>query len=99
MEVHVEWLTGEPVIQHDFATDESFEREGGEHVEAEAEPGNVYHGIVGGEVVEDVALRERAEGEEAGEGHEEAGEHGDGGTVVRDAGEAVDGGRFEGAVN
>jgi hypothetical protein len=44
-------------------------------------------------------LGEGTEGEEAGEGHEEAGYHGDSGAVVGYLGEAVDGGGFEGAVD
>jgi len=56
MEIHVERFVGEPVVEHYFAADEGFEGEGGEHVEAETETGDVYHGVVGGEVVEDVAL-------------------------------------------
>jgi len=44
-------------------------------------------------------LGEVAEGQEAGEGHGEAGEHGDKGRVVCYAGEAVDGGFAEGAVD
>ncbi|KAM0134030.1 hypothetical protein ACHAP3_005747 [Botrytis cinerea] len=55
MQMHVEWVAGEPVVEHDFATDECFEREGGEHVETEAETGEVDEGVCGGEVVEDVA--------------------------------------------
>lgn len=62
MEVHVERLPGEPVIKHDFSTDEGFERESSEHVESETETRDVDHGVVGGEVVEDVALRKGAEG-------------------------------------
>ncbi|KAF4625824.1 hypothetical protein G7Y89_g12339 [Cudoniella acicularis] len=62
MQVHVEGFVGEPVIEHDFAADEGFEGEGGEHVEAEAEAGDVHHGAVCGEVVEDVSLGEGAEG-------------------------------------
>lgn len=54
--------------KHDFATDEGLERKGGEHIEAEAETGDLDGDVGGGgEVVEDVAGGERAEGEEAGE--------------------------------
>ena len=84
---------------HDLAADEAFERQGGEHVEAEAEAGNVDEDVVGGEVVQDVALGQGAEGKEAGQGHGEAGEHADGGAVVSDEGEAVEGRRAEGAVD
>ncbi|PQE07524.1 ribosomal biogenesis Gar2 protein [Rutstroemia sp. NJR-2017a BBW] len=99
MQMHVERVPGEPVVEHDFAADEGFEREGGEHVKAETETREIDEGVGGGEVVEDVAEGEGAEGEEAGEGHEEAGEHGYAGAVVGDAGEAVDGGGLEGAVD
>lgn len=56
MKIHVEWFTREPIIEHYFATNEGFEREGSEHVEAKTETGDVDHCIVGREVVEDVAL-------------------------------------------
>ncbi|TGO57430.1 hypothetical protein BOTNAR_0201g00160 [Botryotinia narcissicola] len=55
MEMHVEWFAGEPVVEHDFTTDKSFEGEGGEHVEAETETGEVDERVCCGEVVEDVA--------------------------------------------
>jgi hypothetical protein len=99
MKVHVERLAGEPVVEHYLPADESFEGEGGEHVQPETETGDVYHGVVGWEVVEDVSLGEGTEGEEASEGHKEASYHGDGGAVVGYFGEAVDGGCFEGAVD
>lgn len=69
MQVHVEGLAWEPVIEHHFAADEGFKWERGEHVEPEAEARDVHHGVVGGEVVKDVAFGLGAEGEEAGEGH------------------------------
>lgn len=92
-------LLGEPVIIHHLPADEAFEGEGGEHVEAEAESGDVDEDVVGGEVVEDVSLGEGAEGEEAGEGHGEAGEHADGGAVVGYERETVEGWGAEGAVD
>lgn len=46
MQVHVERFAGEPVVEHNFSADESFEREGGEHVEAETKPGDVDHYVV-----------------------------------------------------
>lgn len=91
MQVHVERIAGEPVVEHDLAADEGLEGQGGEHVETEAEPGNVHHDVVTREVVEDVTFGERAEGEEAGEGHGEAGYHGDGGAEVCHPGETVHG--------
>lgn len=99
MQVHIKRLGREPIVEHDFAADEGFERKSSEHVEAETEACNVDHGVVGGEVIEDVALGEGAEGEEAGEGHKEASEHGDGGAVMRHTGEAIDCGGFERAVD
>jgi len=87
------------VVFHDFATDEAFERQRGQHIQAEAEAGDVDEEVVGGEVVEDVALCQIAKGEEAGESHGEAGEHGDCGGVVRYAGEAVNRWFLEGAVD
>jgi hypothetical protein len=65
MQVHVEWLAGKPVIEHYFSTDESFEREGGKHVEAETETGYIDHGVVGWEIIKDVSLGEGTEGKEA----------------------------------
>ncbi|KFY14828.1 hypothetical protein V491_05889, partial [Pseudogymnoascus sp. VKM F-3775] len=53
----------------------------------------------GGEVVEYVAVGERAESEEAGEGHGEAGEEGDDCTDVGKEGEAAQGGCGEGGVD
>lgn len=47
----IEWFRGEIVVVYYFATDERFEGEGGEHVEAETETSEVYHGIGKGEVV------------------------------------------------
>lgn len=62
-------------MQHHLAADERFEGKGREHVESEAETRDVHHGVVGGKVVEHVTFSLGAEGEEAGEGHEEACEH------------------------
>lgn len=99
VEVHVERGVWVEVGKDDFATDESFEGQGGEHVEAETETGNVDHGVCGRKVVEHVALREGAKGEEAAKGHESAGNHGDEGAVVRDASKAINGRRLEGSVD
>ena len=50
------------VVGHHFAADETFQGEGGEHVEAEAQAGDLHDdGAVDGEVVEDVAGCEVAE--------------------------------------
>ncbi|KFY44107.1 hypothetical protein V494_01632 [Pseudogymnoascus sp. VKM F-4513 (FW-928)] len=59
-------------IHHYLAADEGFQGEGGEHVQPEAESGEVDEGRVG-EVVKHVAVGEGAESEEAGEGHGETG--------------------------
>lgn len=99
VQVHVEGLAGKVVVEHDLAADKGLERQGREHVEAEAQPRDVDHGVVGGEVVEHIALRLVAEGEEPGERHDEAGHHGHARADVRDLGEAVDGGLLEGAVD
>lgn len=80
------WLVrflGKPVVIHHLPTDETFKWQGSKHVKAKAESGDVDEDVVGGEIVEDVAFGEGAEGEEAGERHGEAGEHADGGAVVR----------------
>jgi len=99
MEVHVKGFRGEIVIEDYLAADEGFEGESGKHVEAETEASEVHHGVVGGEIIEHVALGQVAEGEEAGERHEETGDHGDAGAIMGYGGEAVDGGGFEGAVD
>lgn len=49
-------LVREIVERHDFAAHEAFEREGGQHVQAEAKSGNIDHQVVVRKVVEDVAL-------------------------------------------
>lgn len=82
MSIRLVGFLGEPVIIHHLPADEAFEREGGEHVETEAEPRHVDEDIVGGEVVEDISLGQGTKGEEAGKRHGEAGGHADGGTVV-----------------
>lgn len=66
-----------PVRQHDFATHKRLEWQRGQHVEPEAQPRNVDHAVVGGEIVEDIAEGLVAKGEEAGESHGKACEHGD----------------------
>ncbi|QSZ31574.1 hypothetical protein DSL72_001141 [Monilinia vaccinii-corymbosi] len=62
VQVHVEGFVVEPVVEHDLAADEGFEGEGREHVEAEAEAGEVDERVGGGEVVEHVAEGVGAEG-------------------------------------
>ena len=56
MQVHIERFAGEPAVEHYFAADEGFEREGGEHVQTKTEAGDIDHYVIGGEVVEDVSL-------------------------------------------
>lgn len=46
MQIHIEWLAGEPVVEHYLSAYEGFERQGGEHVQAETESGNVDHYVV-----------------------------------------------------
>ena len=99
MPPQVKGLVGVKVGDHDLAADKGLEGQRRQHVEAEAQAGHVDHGVVGREVVEHVAQRLVAKREEAAERHDEAGEHGDAGGVVRHAGEVVDGGRLEGAVD
>lgn len=66
MSIRLIWFIGEPVVVHDFSTDETFEWECREHIETEAEAGDLDHDVaLRGEVIEDVALCEVAEGEEA----------------------------------
>lgn len=99
MHVHVEGLPREIVVEHDLAADKGFERECCQHVKTKAESCEVHHGVIGGEVVEHVAKRLVAKGEETGEGDKHAGEHGDAGGEVGYFAEAVDGRGFEGAIN
>jgi len=99
MAIGIPRLTGEIVICHDLPTDKGLERQGSQHVQAEAEAGHVDEEPVRGEVVEHVALSVGAEGEEAGKGHDQAREHGHAGRPVGDAGEAVEGGLAQRAVD
>ena len=55
MPVGLVGLVWEPVVVHDLPADEAFEREGGEHVEPEAEARDVDDHVVAGEVVQYVA--------------------------------------------
>lgn len=99
VQIHVEGLAGEVVVEHDLTAHKGLERERREHVEPKTQPRHVDHGVVGGEVVEDVAERLVAEGEETGQGHQQASEHADARGVVRHFAEAVDGRGLEGTVN
>ncbi len=92
-------LLREPVVVHHLPAHEALEGQGSEHVEAEAEARDVDQDVVGGEVVEHVALGQGAEAEEAGQSHAEAGEHADAGAVMRYEGKAVDRWSAEGAVD
>lgn len=65
MPVRVVMFVWKPIVVHYFPADESFEREGGEHIEAEEETCDVDHEIISGEVVEYVAERFVAEGKVA----------------------------------
>lgn len=94
-----EGAIGIEVRLHDLAADESLEGHGGEHVEAEAEAGDVDHGVVAAEIVEHVAEGLVAEDEKAGQRHDEAGHGGGSHGVVRHAGEVVNCRGFEGAVD
>lgn len=60
---------------------------------------NVDQHVVLGEIVEDVPLRPVGEDEEAGYGHAETGDDGEGSRNVCYAGEAVEGGCAEGTVD
>ena len=99
MQVHVKRLAREPIVEDDFAADKGFKWEGSEHVESETKTGDIDHGVVRGKVVKDVAFREGAEGEEAGESHEQACQHRDGGAIMSYAGEAVYSGCFQGPID
>lgn len=68
-------------------------------MQTHASSSNVDQRVVLGEIVEDVPLRPVGEDEEAGYGHAEAGDDGEGGRDVCYAGEAVERGRAEGAVD
>lgn len=62
MKIHVEGFTRKPVVHHDFAANEGFEREGGEHVETKTESSNVDHNAIFWEVVEYIPFGERTKG-------------------------------------
>lgn len=85
-------------IHHHLAADECFEREGGEHVQPEAEAGDVNEGG-GRKVVEHVAVGEGTKGEEAGKGHGEAGAEGDDSADVGEEGEAGESWRGKGGID
>ena len=90
MAIWIVRLFGKPVVVHHLATNESFERKGGEHVKAKAESGNLHHGMtLRGEIVEDIAPGKGSESEEARKRHGEAGYQRDKGAEVRYCGEAV----------
>lgn len=99
MSVHVEGLIREEVSHHNLAANKSLEGQCSEHVEAEAQTGNVDHGVVRGEVVQHISKCLVAKGEKSTESHDQTSEHGDGGRVVGDAGEVVDSRGFEGSVD
>jgi hypothetical protein len=66
MSIRLIRLLRKPEIVHNLSAHEAFQGEGSEHVEAEAETGDLDDGVaLGGEVVEDVAFCGGAEGEEA----------------------------------
>lgn len=99
MQVQVEGVSRKVVVEHDLAAHKGLKRQRGEHVEPEAEPCNRHHGVVGREVVEHIAQRLVAKGQEAREGHEEAGEHRHARRVVRHAREPVYRRLLEGSVD
>ena len=66
----------EPEIDHHISTDEAFERQGRDHVQAKTQSCDVDEQVVGGEIVEDVAERAVAESEETCQSHCETGKHG-----------------------
>lgn len=79
------WMVGfvrEPVVVHDLAADESLERKGSEHVEAEEEARNIDHEIVVWKIVKHIAERFVAKGEVTEECHDETCDQGDTGAVV-----------------
>jgi len=62
-------LAGEVILGHDFAADEALQRQRGDHVQPEAEARDVDHDVVGGKVVEHIALGHVAEGDVAAQRH------------------------------
>ena len=64
-----EGRVGKEVVLHHFAADKRFQRQRGQHVQAEAEAGDIDHGVVCREIVQHVAGRAIAEREEAGHAH------------------------------
>lgn len=97
--LEVEVIVRPEVREHDLAADKGLKGEGGKHVEAKGETGDVDHGIIAREVVQDVAESLVAEGEETSERHDETGGHGDAGGVMSYAREVIDCWCAEGAVD
>ena len=69
---HAERTIGVKVRLHHLSADKGLQGQRRQHVEAEAQPRHVDHGVVCGEVVQDVAQCLVAKHEEAGKGHYEA---------------------------
>lgn len=85
-------LFWEPVIVHDFSTDEAFERKCGEHIQPEAQTCNLDHEVaLRREVVQDITSRQISESQKSRKCHEKTGYEGGERAVVRNSGEAVDG--------
>jgi len=75
MAIHVERLVRKVVERHDFSADKAFQRQSREHIQSEAETGNVDHDIVGGEIVQHISLSHVAEVEVAGQSHKQTCDH------------------------
>lgn len=99
MAIRVERLVRKPIVVHDFSADEGLERQGGEHVQAKEEAGNVDHQVVPREVVQHIAPGLVTECEVARQRHDQTGDQRNAGAVVCDTSEAVDGRLAEGAVD
>ncbi len=66
MPVGLIWLLGKPVVVHHLSADEAFQRQRGEHIEAETQSSNLHNNMsLRGEVVQNIAFSLVAEGEEA----------------------------------
>ena len=75
MAIGIVRLVGEPVVIHYLATDERLEREGGKHVEAEAQAGDLHYSMtLGREIVEYIPFRKGAKCEETRERHRKTGQ-------------------------
>lgn len=82
-----------------FFSKEIIQRTGRKRSRLDLQASDVDHKVIRGKVVKDVSFCFIAESQEAGEGHGQAGDHGDKGRVVSYFSKAVYGRYLQGAVD